>query len=48
MDILETEVNFRELQSLDNDLRETFPEGGMTCKVLQCPDREKLFKEHTE
>lgn len=38
MDILTVDVQEKEILGLNDDLREEFPEGGMTCRVQSCPD----------
>jgi hypothetical protein len=39
---LDIQIDKQEIQQLDNDLREAWPEGGMKCEVIQS------FSEYTE
>lgn len=39
MDVLEVEVRESDVLSLDRDLRQEFPDGGMKCQVPECGDK---------
>lgn len=47
MDVLDVVVQDSEVHSLDVDLRQEFPEEGMSCKVLGCGDRHYSSYLHT-
>jgi hypothetical protein len=47
MDILEVDVPDKEVESLDDDVTQEWPAGGMPCPVPGCPNSEHQFEKLT-